>query len=72
MSAPEISLDVIIAGGGLNGLAMAVALAGPAVRVPLSVAVVDAVDPKVFRKPQFDGRSSAITASSRKMLEALG
>lgn len=64
--------DIVIAGGGLNGLAMAAALAGPAVRVPLNVCIVDAADPKTFRSPQFDGRSSAITASSRKMLQALG
>ena len=63
--------DVVIAGGGLNGLAMAVALAGDTVRLPLSVCVVDAADPERFRAPQFDGRASAITASSRRMLEVL-
>ena len=72
MSNRKPMFDVIIAGGGLNGLAMAAALAGPTVRVPLSVAVVDAADPKAFRHPQFDGRASAITASSRRMLDALG
>lgn len=72
MSEPSQKFDVVIAGGGLNGLAMAAALAGPAVRVPLNVCIVDGADPKTFRNPQFDGRASAITASSRKMLEALG
>ncbi len=72
MADPGKQFDVIIAGGGLNGLAMAVALAGPAVRMPLDVCLIDAADPKSFREPQFDGRASAITASSRRMLTALG
>jgi 2-octaprenyl-6-methoxyphenol hydroxylase len=64
--------DAVIAGGGLNGLAAAVALGGPEVRMPLDVCIVDAADPKMFRAPKFDGRASAITASSRRMLDLLG
>lgn len=64
--------DIIIAGAALNGLAAAVALGGAQLRRPLKVAVVDAKDPKDFSSSAFDGRASAITASARRMFEALG
>jgi 2-polyprenyl-6-methoxyphenol hydroxylase-like FAD-dependent oxidoreductase len=37
MAAGEAIVDVAIVGGGLNGLAAALALAGSAVRTPVSV-----------------------------------
>ncbi len=64
--------DVIVVGGGLNGLAACVALAGDKVRIPLRVCLIDAADPARFAEPSFDGRASAVTESSRRMLEALG
>ncbi|MBI2718592.1 MAG: FAD-dependent monooxygenase [Rhizobiales bacterium] len=64
--------DVIVIGAALNGLAVAVALAGPSARRPLGVLVVDAKDPETFASSQFDGRASAISASARRMFEALG
>ena len=60
--------DVVIAGGGLNGLAMAVALAGAAVRLPLSVCVIDAADPESFRAPQFDGRAGPMSRPRKRQL----
>ncbi len=64
--------DTIIAGAALNGLAAAVALGGAQLRRPLKVAVIDAKDPRDFSSSTFDGRASAITASARRMFEALG
>ena len=63
--------DAAVIGAGLSGLAAAVALAGPAVRVPLEVLLIDAGDPREYRDASFDGRASAITLTSRRMLEAL-
>ncbi len=66
------SIDVVIVGGGLNGLAAAVCLAGPASRLPLKCVLVDAGDPYAQDTSVFDGRASAIALSSRRMLEAMG
>jgi 2-octaprenyl-6-methoxyphenol hydroxylase len=64
-------VDIAIVGGGLNGLAAAVAFAGAAVRTPVSVVLIDAGDPGASRSAGFDGRASAITLASRRMFEAL-
>jgi len=64
--------DVVIVGGGLNGLAAAVCLAGPGSRLPLHCILVDAGDPFAQATSEFDGRASAIALSSRRMLEAMG
>ena len=63
--------DVIVVGAALNGLAAALALGGSQIRRPLEVLVVDAKDPQSFAKSTFDGRASAISATARKMFEAL-
>jgi 2-octaprenyl-6-methoxyphenol hydroxylase len=64
--------DILIAGAALNGLAAAVALAGPKALRPLDILVLDQADPRKFVRDSFDGRASALTANSRRMLEALG
>ena len=64
--------DVIIVGAALNGLAAALALGGAKARRPLSVGVIDFVDPNQRVLNSHDARASAITASSRRMFEALG
>jgi 2-octaprenyl-6-methoxyphenol hydroxylase len=60
--------DVIILGGGLVGLALAAALDSSG----LSAAVVDPVDPESWRGATFDGRTSAVSSSSRRMFDAIG
>ena len=63
--------DVIVVGAALNGLAAGLALGGYEARRPLSVAIVDAKDPR--QKPlDDDARASAITASSKRMFEVMG
>ncbi|MDO6413285.1 UbiH/UbiF/VisC/COQ6 family ubiquinone biosynthesis hydroxylase [Sphingomonas sp. BIUV-7] len=60
--------DVIILGGGLVGLTLALALD----RHEISSIVVDPVDPATVQVAGFDGRASAIASASWKMLEAIG
>lgn len=61
-------VEVLVAGGGMVGLAFAVALA----EAGLEVAVVDQMDPASFRAEAFDGRSSAIARGSQQALAVLG
>jgi 2-octaprenyl-6-methoxyphenol hydroxylase len=60
--------DVIILGGGLVGLTLALALDAHG----LSSAVVDPADPQAVLAPGFDGRASAIASASWNMLQAIG
>ena len=60
--------DVIIIGGGLIGLTQALALATHGI----TSHVIDRADPDAMLAAGFDGRTSAISSSSMKMLEALG
>ena len=60
--------DVIIFGGGLVGLALASALDSSG----LSAILVDPADPAERKTPTFDGRTSAVSSSSMRMLEAVG
>jgi 2-octaprenyl-6-methoxyphenol hydroxylase len=61
-------VDVLIAGGGLNGTALALALASGG----LSVAIVDPA-PAAFRADaEFDGRSYALALTSQRLLKVLG
>lgn len=59
--------DVIIAGGGLNGPALGLALAGAG----LSVLVVDAQPARARAGAEFDGRAYALALASRRLLEGL-
>lgn len=60
--------DVIILGGGLVGLTLALALDAHG----LTVTVVDPADPETVLAPGFDGRASAIASASWSMLRAIG
>ncbi|MBL8908143.1 MAG: FAD-dependent monooxygenase, partial [Rhizobiales bacterium] len=64
--------EIIVIGAALNGLAAALALGGKQALRPAGVTLIDARDPRNFADSAFDGRASAITASSRRMFEALG
>ncbi|HRA93534.1 MAG TPA: FAD-dependent monooxygenase [Aestuariivirga sp.] len=66
------TFDVIVVGAALNGLAAGLALGGHRARRPLSVAIIDRRDPRQALSRDSDGRASAITASSKRMFEALG
>lgn len=60
--------DIIIAGGGLNGPTLALALA----QAGLSVAVVDGRPVRDRAAEGFDGRAYALALASRRLLMALG
>ena len=60
--------DVIIFGGGMVGLALATALDSSG----LSAIVVDPADPAPRTTAAFDGRTSAVSSSSMRMLETIG
>ena len=64
--------DVVIIGGGLNGLTQALALGGYRCRQPLAVAVVDKADPQRFANASHDSRASALTSATIAMLQAMG
>lgn len=66
--AQEFDCDVLVVGGGLNGLSMGLAAAHGG----FAVSIVDAVDPKTAGAEEFDGRVFAIAFASCRMYEALG
>jgi len=60
--------DIVIAGGGMIGTSLALALAP----LSLRVAVVEAIARKEDQQPSFDDRSTALSRSTQRMFEAMG
>ena len=60
--------ELLIAGGGLNGLLLGIACA----EAGLEVAVVDRQDPATMLGETFDGRASAIAYGSKLVLDGVG
>lgn len=60
--------DILIAGGGLNGMALAIALGQAGVGVTL----VDPIASETRADPEFDGRGYALSLSSQRLLKAIG
>jgi len=63
-----IRADVAVAGGGLIGPALALALA----RAGFEVAVIDRLAEPVRADPEFDGRAYAVALASARLLGVLG
>jgi 2-octaprenyl-6-methoxyphenol hydroxylase len=61
-------VELVIAGGGLNGLLLGIACAGAG----LTTAVVDREDPARMLDAGFDGRASAIAYGSRLVFDGIG
>lgn len=68
LGAMKMNADVIVVGGGLNGPALALALA----RAGLSVTVVDAQPARARAEVAFDGRAYALAIASKRLLAAVG
>jgi len=64
----SLQTDVIILGGGLNGASMALALAHGGI----TSVVIDYADPKTILTANYDGRTCAIAAASKSVLEVIG
>lgn len=64
----EFDADIAIIGGGLNGPALALALAQAGQRVTL----IDALGTTVRKDAKFDGRSYALALTSGRLLRGLG
>jgi len=60
--------DIVIVGGGLNGPALALALA----QTGHSVTIIDALSVETRGDIEFDGRSYALALTSQRLLEAVG
>ncbi len=64
----EHDADILIAGGGLNGPALALALAQGGLRVT----VIDARPAPARAEAGFDGRAYALAIASKRLLQAIG
>ena len=63
----KISFDCIVIGGGLSGLTTTLALS----KIGLSVAIIDKTSLKMAKKNEGDQRTTAVSASGKKVFEAL-
>ena len=68
MSSRTKHYDIVIAGGGMIGTCLALALAP----LGLRVAVVEAIARQEAAQPSFDDRSTALSRSTQRMFEAMG
>jgi 2-octaprenyl-6-methoxyphenol hydroxylase len=60
--------DIVVAGGGMVGSCLALAIAP----LGLRVAVVEAIPRSEAAQPSFDDRSTALSRSTQRMFEAIG
>ena len=60
--------DIAIVGGGLNGPALALALA----QAGFTVTVIDSLPEKTRKNAAFDGRAYALALASQRLLKAIG
>lgn len=66
--ASQQDYDIVIAGGGMIGTSLGLALAP----LKLRIAVVEAVAREADEQPSFDDRSTALSRSTQRLYEAIG
>ena len=64
----DVDYDIVIAGGGMVGTCLALALAP----LNLRIAMVEAIPRGAASQPSFDDRSTALSRSSQRMFTAMG
>jgi len=64
----DIRADIAVVGGGLSGLALAIACAAAGIET----AVIDRADQAKFRDAAYDGRTTAIAYGSQQVLKGIG
>src|SRR5258708_20748087 len=64
----ETRVELIVVGGGLVGLTLAIACA----EAGIEVAVIDREDPATMLAEPFDGRTTAIAHGSQQVLAGIG
>lgn len=64
----QIRADILVVGGGLNGLPLAISLAAAG----LDVVVLERQVPETLLSPDFDGRVTAIAHASRNLFQSVG
>jgi 2-octaprenyl-6-methoxyphenol hydroxylase len=63
----KFDTDIVIVGGGLNGCALALALASGG----FNVSILDSLPVTKRKMPKFDGRSYALALASKRLLSAI-
>src|SRR5579862_5076345 len=64
----QLNADIVVVGGGLSGLPLAIATASAGLRT----VVIDRERPAAMLDEPFDGRSSAIAYGSQQVLAGIG
>lgn len=65
-------VDVAVVGGGMVGACLALALAEPFAAAGRRLVLLESAPPDTGRSPSFDGRTTALSNGSRRILTALG
>ena len=65
-------VDLAIVGGGMVGACLALALAEPLAAAGRRLLLLESAPPDSGRSPSFDGRTTALSNGSRRILDALG
>lgn len=68
MVSDRMTADLLIVGGGMVGMTLAIGVA----RAGLQVTVIDRAAPDSLRDDSLDGRASAIARGSKQILQAIG